>query len=983
MNMKSHFPFRKALLSFLMLTLCLANVSAQVFTCQTSTNVPLNATCSSILTPSTFGASSNDATVTVKDGLNILTSAQGFTDNGTASVSVSQLPSYQNVGKTYTFELMQTLAPFTKCVGTVKFEDKIAPIAFGRDTIVICGTPTSATAWLNAYNLPLKTTANLPSASNPGYFDNCGAKLTANQMGTIDNCGNGIRMKIFTVTDNQTGATATTNVRYISENRSAFSVEFPDDVDFVCPSGVGNTSTATMPIVTGKPILTNYAGTCPLVGTEYKDDVLNIQNTTQGCFKILRTWRVLNWCQPLPVSLTASAGTGNSKSTDPKTTILRTGTSAIYRKFYSMDILRPDRIKSVLDSNAPFYSLMSAASASYPVGYDTDGYMEYVQIIRIKDLTPPELKKGNVIVEPIAKDCRAKLIVEKPTADDCTGVSALSYQLVNASNVIVGGATFNSSTHSTNFGGSGELPFGKYTVRYIATDNCGNFASTDVVVDVKDVKKPNPVCFQGISVDIAPATSNVTIGWNIFNAGSYDNCPSGIEYFLQTPSPGPQQPAPLAADVDASANGTTTSATPDKLAKNITLSCVGIQTVALWIRDAAGNWEYSETYIDVQNNMGVQNVLNCTGDPGIGVKVSANVKTEAGKPAKAQVSVIANGFNSPIKKWTQTTGMSDIVTVPNGAKVVVSAYNNTNPLNGISTSDLVLISKHILGTQFITSKYAKIAADVNNNGTISTADLVELRKMILGINLNFTNNTSWRFFTIPFLEKAIIDDIQKDTIVSFTAVKIGDLNGSADPNLAIARFITNFNIADANVKADEEIKLIINNKNAEGFQFALNYDVYALELLQIDENSAALENGIITTAQVGTDFVATFKAKKNTTLSNAISLGTAIPNEAVVDGKSTNINFNFDNADAKIGFELAQNQPNPFRVNTVISFQTPEYGDYILTISDLAGKVVKSISATAEKGTNTVNVEMNSAGVYNYTVKTANYTATKKMVVVE
>ena len=134
--MKSHFPFRKALLSFLMLTFCLANVSAQVFTCQSSTNVPLNATCSSILTASTFGASSNDATVTVKDGLNILTSAQGFTDNGTASVTVAQLPTYQNVGKTYTVELMQTVAPFAKCVGTVKFEDKTAPIAFGRDTVV-------------------------------------------------------------------------------------------------------------------------------------------------------------------------------------------------------------------------------------------------------------------------------------------------------------------------------------------------------------------------------------------------------------------------------------------------------------------------------------------------------------------------------------------------------------------------------------------------------------------------------------------------------------------------------------------------------------------------------------------------------------------------------------------------------------------------------------------------------------------------------
>ena len=971
-------------MSFLMPILCLANLSAQVFTCQNSTNVPLNATCSSILTPSTFGASSTDATVTIKDGLNILTLAQGFTNNGTASVTVSQLPTYQSVGKTYTCELTQTVAPFAKCFGIVKFEDKIAPIAFGRDTIVSCGTPTSATAWLIAYNLPLKTTANLLSASNPGYFDNCGAKLSATQVGSIDNCGNGMRTKIFTVTDNQTGVTATTNVRYISENRSAFSIEFPDDVELICSSGVGNTSFATSPNQTGKPILTNYAGTCPLVGMEYKDDVISLQNTNQGCYRILRTWKTLNWCQPLPVNLALASGTGNSKPTDPKTTVVRTGTQAVFRKFYSIDILRPDRINSVLDPNAPFYNLMSAASASYPVGYDTDSYMEYTQIIKVIDTTVPTITKGNVTLEPIAKECRVKLVVEKPTADDCTGVASLSYQLVNASNVIVGAANFTPSSfvQITNFGGTGELPFGKYIVRYIAVDNCGNFASSDVAIDVKDVKKPVSVSFQGLSVDLVPATSNVTIGCNVFNAGSYDNCP-GVECFLQTPSPGPNQPAPLAANIDASANGTTTMATPTKLAKNATFNCVGYQTVALWIRDASGNWEYSETYVDVQNNFSIPNIINCIGDPILGLKVSANVKTEAGKPAKAQVSVFGTGFTGPLKKWTQTTGMSYPVAVPNNSKVEVSAYNNTYPLNGVSSFDLVLIAKHVLGTQLITSKYAKIAADVNNNGTISTADLIELRKMILGININFVNNTSWRFFTNPFLEKAIIDDIQKDTVVSFTAIKIGDINGSADPTLAIARSATNFNVADANIKTDEEIKVVINNKNAEGFQFALNYDVSALELLQIDENSAALQNGIITTAQVGTDFVATFKAKKNAILSNVISLGTAIPSEAVVDGKSTNISFNFDNTEAKTNFELAQNQPNPFRGATVISFQTPESGAYILTISDLAGRIVKSISATAEKGTNNVNVEMKSAGVFNYTVKMANFTATKKMVVAE
>ena len=870
------------------------------------------------------------------------------------------------------------------CMVNVIVEDKIAPVAFGRDTTVCCGTTPSATAWLNAYVLPSKALIDYPSAANAGFYDNCGASATRAQSGSIDNCGNGTVTHAWTVTDDKNKTTATANVRYISENRSAYMVEFPDDKEITCVTGNTNSSYATTPAATGKPTVTNYAGTCPLVGVEYKDEVFNIQNTNQGCFKILRTWKVLNWCQPLAADLNAAKGTGSAKIADPKTSVVRSGALAVYRKFYNIDVLRPDRIASVFAPTAPCVDLMNNTAAAILAGMptggqpDTDGYMEYTQIIKIIDTTIPTLTKGAVALEAIGKECRVKLTVEKPTADDCTGIVSTSYDLINAANVKVGGATFG-GTSTVNFGGAGELAFGKYIVRYLANDNCGNFASTDVAIDVKDVKKPTPVCFQGLSVDLMPTTGNVMIPCSILNAGSYDNCP-GFECFVQTPAPGPGAATPT--NILTGANDMVTSAGPaGQVAKNVMFSCVGIQTVALWIKDSAGNWDYCETYVDVQNNMGAPNVPACPPTTPTGSKVAAAVKTEAGSPAKAQVSVFATGFPAAIKKPTQANGFSDAVYATGGSKVEVTAENNTNPLNGVSTLDLVLISKHILGTQTINSNYAKIAADVNNNGSISTADLVELRKMILGINANFSNNTSWKFFTTNMSEKATIADLQADATVNFTAVKIGDVNGSADATLAAGRSTVNFNVADANVAAGEEVKVVMNNKEVEGFQFAMNYDAASLEVVSIDENSTVLENGTITTAQVGTDFAVTFKAKKNVTLSNAISLGSAINSEAVVNGTSANVAINFNNT--VTGFELAQNQPNPFRGATVISFSTPVAGEYTLTITDMAGRTVQSSTANAVKGTNNVNVEMTSAGVFNYTVKTSNFTATKKMVVIE
>jgi hypothetical protein len=117
-------------------------------------------------------------------------------------------------------------------------------------------------------------------------------------------------------------------------------------------------------------------------------------------------------------------------------------------------------------------------------------------------------------------------------------------------------------------------------------------------------------------------------------------------------------------------------------------------------------------------------------------------------------------------------------------------------LNGVTTFDLVLITKHILGITLLDSPYKMIAADVNKSNSITTFDLVELRKLILFINTEFPNNTSWRFidagYTFPnpsnpwtasFPECKNVDlALQNAALdIDFVAVKVGDVNNSAIP----------------------------------------------------------------------------------------------------------------------------------------------------------------------------------------------------------
>jgi hypothetical protein len=119
-------------------------------------------------------------------------------------------------------------------------------------------------------------------------------------------------------------------------------------------------------------------------------------------------------------------------------------------------------------------------------------------------------------------------------------------------------------------------------------------------------------------------------------------------------------------------------------------------------------------------------------------------------------------------------------------------------LNGVTTYDLVLISKHILGYDTIDDPYFQLAADVNRSGSITTADLVAIRKVLLGLETSFPNNGSWRFmpesyvfpdpsfaFAEPVPDSIIVTHPVSGTCFRFKAIKVGDVNGSAATSNAV------------------------------------------------------------------------------------------------------------------------------------------------------------------------------------------------------
>ena len=101
---------------------------------------------------------------------------------------------------------------------------------------------------------------------------------------------------------------------------------------------------------------------------------------------------------------------------------------------------------------------------------------------------------------------------------------------------------------------------------------------------------------------------------------------------------------------------------------------------------------------------------------------------------------------------------------------------DSNYLNGVSTYDLVLIQKHILGISLL-NDYQKLAADANCNGSVSTIDIVDFRRLILQVQ-DTLMCPAWRFsINHPAFNWSsnFLDSLQ------IIGVKMGDVNYSYVP----------------------------------------------------------------------------------------------------------------------------------------------------------------------------------------------------------
>lgn len=71
-------------------------------------------------------------------------------------------------------------------------------------------------------------------------------------------------------------------------------------------------------------------------------------------------------------------------------------------------------------------------------------------------------------------------------------------------------------------------------------------------------------------------------------------------------------------------------------------------------------------------------------------------------------------------------------------------YYDNDPINQLSLSDMISIHRHILGLERLEDPCLLAAADANRDGKVNGIDIIELRKLYLGVY------TSWPHLSVPF-----------------------------------------------------------------------------------------------------------------------------------------------------------------------------------------------------------------------------------------
>lgn len=614
-------------------------------------------------------------------------------------------------------------------------------------------------------------------------------------------------------------------------------------------------------------------------------------------------------------------------------------------------------------------------------GLTFNTYIDTQRIV-VLDQIPPEILSacGDTTICSLVSNCGDHPVdFSASGSDNCTAEIDLEWSYT----VVFADGRPDSLGEGNNF--SGKLPLGLNTINWTVDDGCGNTDACAYEVLIESCLNPQPICLLGqkfyiepidTSGDTIPDINGVMVTSSMIDGGSNHPCNKKV-----------------AVSFSQDVNDTVRVFTCDD---------IGDVPVMLFATDEDGRFDFCNAMLSVQDT---SSSMLC----GMGLVAGVVFGNEIDFVQGASVKLIG----SDLETMTDESGIFAFPEMSPGGAYSVVPSKLDHPLNGVSSADLVLMQRHILNIQTFESPYKLIAADVNESGNISAADLIAMRKLILGLSDAFPSGKTWKFipgnhvfldpqnpWSNPIPEQYDIHNLVGQNDLDFIGVKLGDLNQSAEMNglLGTKRSVEvlSYRVKEGELEliAEEDmdfaalvVEVMIDKKYLELLSLenrqnsmVLNHNYTKGGLLKILLNSprdvSYKKGDVILNIEFEQNFAAEILAH--------IDFNQSASEIAFENGSSSALQIRYG-GDAK-KMVLKQNTPNPWTSSTAVEMIMPSDEVVTFRILDLSGKEVSRKQIALMKGENSIEIkdtELPSiGGMYFYELSSSLGVESRKMMLI-
>ncbi|HMP30598.1 MAG TPA: T9SS type A sorting domain-containing protein, partial [Saprospiraceae bacterium] len=342
----------------------------------------------------------------------------------------------------------------------------------------------------------------------------------------------------------------------------------------------------------------------------------------------------------------------------------------------------------------------------------------------------------------------------------------------------------------------------------------------------------------------------------------------------------------------------------------------------------------------------------------------------------------------PIIESSDTVGGYVFEQLPTQKNYKITASYQSDFLDGVNNGDMMVLLKHVLDIEPITSKSKLIAADINGDGIVEVDDLRLLMQALMGA-IDVSKMESYRFVdkkqfdmdSIWPINYHITHDSLMENVLDndLVAIKIGDLEAVKEPEerQLVFRSASNLDliVEDKYVKTGDVIDIpfiLDQNLSFEGLQAAIslsNFDMLQVEsnvfgikssdfTIQDDVLKLVLIDVVSSSASAGDQVIhLKLKARKDGKLSNLLQLAANIMDPIVFSGanmEERTLQLKFVNSSDKISSLM--NAPNPWSDKTAIYFNAQREGNAQVSIFDLSGRTILERTISVSQGDNVLEI---------------------------